>query len=76
MACMKKVFELLLMWWMLIWMHILTITTTNIAPDLGELAEAEVLSDIWMQMMSLRYRCGCITFQTATHFHVIHIEGV
>jgi hypothetical protein len=55
MACMKKVFELLLMWWMLIWMHILTITTTNIAPDLGELAEAEVLSDVWVQMMSLCY---------------------
>ena len=76
MACMKKVFEHLPLWWMGIWMHIYTITATNIAPDLGELAEAEVLSDIWVQMMSLCYRCGCITFQTATHFHVIHKEGV
>ena len=73
---MEKVFELLLMWWMLIWMHILTITTTNIAPDLEELAEAEVLSDIWVQMMSLCYRCGYITFQTATGFRVRHMQGV
>jgi len=55
MACMKKVIEHLLMCWVGIWMHIHTITTTNIDPDWGELAEAEVLSDVWVQMMSLCY---------------------
>jgi hypothetical protein len=35
----SKVFDQLLLWWMGIWMHTHTITTTNVAPDLGELNE-------------------------------------
>ena len=47
---------------------------TNIALDLGELTK--VLGEVCVQIMPLCYRCGCITFQTASHIHVIHIEGV
>jgi hypothetical protein len=34
-----KVFEHLRLLWMDIWLHNHTITTTNVSPDLGELAE-------------------------------------
>jgi len=36
-----------------IWMHIHNNTAKNEAPDLGELAE--VLSEVWVQMLQLHY---------------------
>ena len=57
-----------------IWMHIHSIITTNVAPDLGELAK--VLGEVWVQMMSICYHCGHINFQTAPYLHGMHEEGV
>ena len=57
-----------------IWMHIPSITIINAAPDLGELAE--VLGKVWVQMMSIRYPCGHINFQTASYLHGMHGESV
>jgi hypothetical protein len=37
-----------------IWQHTYTITTTEVSPDLGELAE--ILDDISVEMIPLRYR--------------------
>jgi hypothetical protein len=36
-----------------IWMHIHSVTTTDVSPDLGELAES--LGDARVQTISLRY---------------------
>jgi len=57
-----------------IWMHIHSIITTNVAPDLGELCE--VLGEVWVQMISIRYCCGHINFQTASCLHGMHEECV
>jgi hypothetical protein len=37
-----------------IWQHTHTITTTEVSPDLGEFAE--ILDDISVKMIPLRYR--------------------
>ncbi len=57
--------------WMGILLHIHTITTTNISPDLWELAE--ILPDASVQTMPLWFGWGYRTFQTASHIHVIYI---
>ena len=66
-----KVFEHRWQWWMGICMHTHTITTTNLAPDLGELVW--ILGDVRVQTMPLRYGWGCRTFQTASYIQPIHI---
>ncbi len=55
-------------------LHTHTVTTTDVSPDLGELAES--LGDASVQTIPLRYRWGCRTFQTAFQIHVIPIWGV
>ncbi len=37
-----------------IWQHIDTVVTTEVSPDLGELAE--ILDDVSVEMIPLRYR--------------------
>jgi hypothetical protein len=69
-----KVFEHLKQLWMGIWQHTHTVTTTEVSPDLGEFAE--ILGDVSVEMIQLRYHRGCRTFQTASHIYVIHILGV
>ena len=49
-----KVFEHLLQLWIGIWQHIHTVTTTDVSPDLGELAE--ILDDVSVEMIPLCYR--------------------
>ncbi len=53
MSCMYKVFEHLKQLWMGIWQHTHTVTTTELSPDLGELAET--LDDVSVEMIPLRY---------------------
>ena len=48
-----KVFEHLKLFWMGIWQHIHTVTTTEVSPDLGEFAE--ILDDVNMEMIPLCY---------------------
>ncbi len=75
MSYIYEVFEHhLLRLWMGIWLHNHTITTTDISPDLWELAE--ILPDASVQTVPLQFSWGCRTFQTASHVHVIHIWGV
>ena len=62
MSYIYKVFEHLEQLWMGIWQHTHTITTTEVSPDLQELAE--ILDDVSVGMIPLRYRRGCRTFQT------------
>jgi hypothetical protein len=57
-----------------IWQHTHTVTTTEVSPDLGEFTE--ILDDVNVEMIPLRYRWGGRTFQTASHIHVIDILGV
>jgi hypothetical protein len=57
-----------------IWMHTHTVTTTNVSPDLGELAE--ILGDARVQTIPLSYSWGCRSFQTASHIHVIPIWDI
>jgi hypothetical protein len=52
-----EVFEHLLRLWMGIWLHIHTITTTDVSPDLWELAE--ILPDASVQTMPLCFDWGC-----------------
>jgi hypothetical protein len=66
-----KVFEHLKQLWMGICQHTHTVTTTDVFPDLGELAE--IIDDVIVEMIPLRYCLGCRTFQTASHIHVTHI---
>ena len=66
-----KMFEHIKQLWMGIWQHTHTITTTEVSPDLGEFAE--ILDDVSVKMIPLRYRWGGRTFQTASHIYVIHI---
>jgi hypothetical protein len=49
-----KVFEHLEQLWMGIWQHTHTVTTTEVSPDLGLLAE--ILDDVSVEMIPLRYR--------------------
>ena len=49
------VFEHLQLLWMGIWLHTQTVTTTDVSPDLGELAEILVLGDASVQTIPLRY---------------------
>ena len=39
-------------------------------------AGAEILDDVSVEMIPLRYRWGCKTFQSASHIHDIHILGL
>jgi len=45
--------------------HTHTVTTTELSTDLGGLAE--ILDDVSVEMIPVRYGCGCRTFQTASH---------
>ena len=49
-----KVFDDLKQLWMGIWQHIHTVTTTEVSLDLGELAE--ILDDVSVEMIPVRYR--------------------
>ena len=53
MSYIYKVFEHLKQLRMGIWQHTHTITTTEVSPDLGELAE--VLDDVSVEMIPLHY---------------------
>ena len=66
-----KVFEHLKQLRMGIWQHIRTFTTTDVSPDLGELAE--IIDDVSVEIIPLRYHWGGGTIQTASHIHVINI---
>ena len=54
MSSIYKVFEHLKQLWMGIWQHTDTVTTTEVSPDLGEFAE--ILDDVSVEMIPLRYR--------------------
>ena len=54
MSYMYKVFEHLEQLWMGTWQHIHTVTTTEVSPDLGELAE--ILDDVSVEMIPVRNR--------------------
>ena len=71
MSYIYKVFEHLKQLWMGIWQHTHTVTTTEVSPDLGKLSE--ILDDVSVEMIPLRYGRGCRTFQTACHIYAIHI---
>ena len=49
-----KVFEHLLLWWMGICMHTYLVTTTSVAPDLGELLE--IVSDVCSNDATLPFK--------------------
>ena len=51
MSYLYEVFEHLRLLWMGIWMHIHSVTTTDVSPDLGEVAES--LGDIGVQTIPL-----------------------
>jgi hypothetical protein len=53
MSYIYKVFEHLKQLSMGIWQHTHTVTTTEVSPDLGEFAE--ILDDVSVEMISLRY---------------------
>ena len=53
MSYIYKVFEHFKQLWMGIWQHIHAITTTELSPDLGELAE--ILDDVSVEMIPLCY---------------------
>ena len=53
MSYIYKVFEHLKQLWMGIWQQTHTITTTEVSPDLGELAE--ILDDVSVEMIPVRY---------------------
>jgi hypothetical protein len=54
MSYIYKVFEHLEQLWMGIWQPTHTVTTTEVSPDLGELAE--ILDDVSVEMIPLSYR--------------------
>ncbi len=55
MSYIYKVFEHLEQLWIMgIWQHTHTVTTTEVSPDLGE--QAEILDDVSVGMIPLRYR--------------------
>jgi hypothetical protein len=51
MRCIYKVFEHLKQLWMGIWQHTHTVTTTDVSPDLGELAE--IIDDVNVKTLPL-----------------------
>ncbi len=53
MSYIYKVFEHLKQLWMGIWQHIHTVASTEVSPDLGELAE--ILDDVSVEIIALRY---------------------
>jgi hypothetical protein len=53
MSYIYKVTEHLKQLWMGIWQHIHTITTTDVSPDLGELAE--ILDDVLVKTIPICY---------------------
>ncbi len=53
MSYIYKVFEHLKQLWMGKWQHTHTITTTEVTPDLGELAE--IIDDVSVEMIPQRY---------------------
>ena len=53
MSYIYKEFEHLKQLWMGIWQHTHTVTTTELSPDLGELAE--ILDDVSVEMIPLHY---------------------
>jgi hypothetical protein len=53
MSYIYEVFEHLTQLWMGIWQHTHTITTTDVSPDLGELAE--IIYDVSVEMIPLHY---------------------
>jgi len=53
MSYIYKGFEHLKQLWMGIWQHTHTVATTEVSPDLGEFTE--ILDDVSMEMISLRY---------------------
>ena len=55
MSYIYKVFEHLEQLWMGIWQHTHTVATTEVSPDLRELL-AEILDDVSVEMIPLRYR--------------------
>jgi hypothetical protein len=54
MSYIYEVFEHLKQLWMGIWQHIHNVTTTDVSPDLGELAE--IIDDVSVEVIPLRYR--------------------
>jgi len=42
----------------------------GVSPDLGEFTE--LIDDVSLEMIPVRYRWSCRTFQTASHIYVIH----
>jgi len=54
MSCIYMVFEHLKQLLVDIWQHTYTVTTTEVSPDLGEFTE--ILDDISVEMIPLRYR--------------------
>ena len=54
MSYIYKVFEHLKQFWMGILLHIHTVTTTEVSPDLGEFAE--IIDDVSVEMIPLHYR--------------------
>ncbi len=56
MSYIYKVFEHLKQLWMGTWQHIHTVTTTDVSPELGELAE--IIYDVSVEMIPLRYCRG------------------
>ena len=54
MSYIYKVFEHLEQLWKGIWQHTHTVTTTEVSPDLGDLAE--ILDDVSVEMIPLRHR--------------------
>ena len=55
MSYIYKVFEHLKQLWMGIWQHIHTVATTEVSPGVGALL-AEILDDVSVEMIPLRYR--------------------
>ena len=53
MSYIYKVFEHLKQLWTVIWQHIHTFTTSELSPDLGELAE--ILDSVSVEMIPLCY---------------------
>ena len=53
MSYIYKVFEYLKQLWMGIWQHNYTDTTTEVSPDLGDLAE--IIYDVSVEMIPLYY---------------------
>jgi hypothetical protein len=54
MSYIYKVFEHLKQFWMGIWQHTHTVTTTEVFPDLGEFTE--IIDDVSVEMFPPRYR--------------------